>query len=93
MLIELLPGLFCFLGIGHMWAGEVGLGLFLLFGYWAVQFTLLFLLVISAGLLLCFFPLYLLVWPGVPIASAIMLQRRLQRERQRLVTASAAYPY
>lgn len=93
LLIELLPGLFFCLGIGRMWAGEVGLGLFLLFGYWMIQFTLFFLLVISGGLLLCFFPLYLLVWPGIPIASAIRLQRRLQRERQQLVTASAVYPY
>jgi hypothetical protein len=91
---ELLPGLCFFLGIGHMWAGEVALGIFLLVGYWITLCTLIILTAITFGLLLCVFPLYLIVWPGVPIASAIILQRRLLRERQQLVSASVVtYPY
>jgi hypothetical protein len=94
LVVELLPGLCFFLGIGHMWAGEVALGIFLLVGYWFTLCTLIFLTVITFGLLLCVFPLYLIVWPGVPIASAIILQRRLLRERQQLVSASAVtYPH
>jgi hypothetical protein len=94
MVAELLPGLFLFLGIGHIWAGQVALGILLMFGYWFVLAMLLFLTIISFGLLLCFFPFYLVVWPGVPIISAIVLQRRLQRERQQLVVASTSpHPY
>jgi hypothetical protein len=94
LLLELLPGLCCFLGVGHIWAGEVARGLFLLVGYWITLWGLFFLTLITFGLLLCFFPIYLIVWPGIPIASAIVLQRRLLRERQQLVNASrSASPY
>jgi hypothetical protein len=89
LVAELIPGLFLFLGVGHMWAGEIALGLALLVGYWFALLALAFLTVITFGLLLCVFPIYLLMWPGVPIASAIILQRRLGREQQRLIRASA----
>jgi hypothetical protein len=94
LVVELIPGLFFFLGIGHLWAGEIGLGLALLFGYWFALSALAFLTVITFGLLLCVFPIYLLMWPGVPIASAILLQRRLRRAQQQLVRASMSpHPY
>src|SRR5262245_12665793 len=32
LVAELLPGLFLFLGIGHIWAGEVAVGILLMFG-------------------------------------------------------------
>lgn len=92
LVIELLPGLFGFMGIGYIWAGEVALGIGLLIGYWVAGAMLAVLTVITFGLLLCFFPVYLLLWPGAPIISAIVLQRRMKRQQQQLVSAST-YPY
>lgn len=94
LVLELLPGLLGFMGIGHIWAGQVALGLGLLFGYWLALTFLAILTVITFGLLICFFPVLLVMWPGAPIISAIMLQRRLQRQQQQLVRASTSpYPY
>ena len=46
VLLEVLPGLFLqTFGIGHMYAGNVGVGLLFMFGYWFVQFI---------NILLCF---------------------------------------
>jgi TM2 domain-containing membrane protein YozV len=45
-ILEILPGLFLStFGIGHMYAGNVGIGLLLMFGYWFLLFI---------NLLLCF---------------------------------------
>jgi hypothetical protein len=94
LVLEVLPGLFGLLGIGHIWAGEVAIGVGLLLGYWVAWTFLALLTLVTFGLFLCFFPVYLLMWPGVPIISAIMLQRRLQRQQQQLVHASTTpYPY
>ena len=92
MLVELLPGLFGFLGIGYIWSGEVALGVGLLLGYWLAGTLLAVMTVLTFGLLLCLFPIYLVLWPGAPIISAIILQRRLLRQQQQLVSASS-YPY
>ena len=89
LLLELLPGLFGFVGIGYMWSGEVALGVGLLLGYWLMGGALVFLTFATFGLLACCFPLFLLYYPGVPIISAIMLHRRLLRQQQVLVRASA----
>jgi hypothetical protein len=94
LLLELLPGLIFFLGIGHLWAGQLALGIALLFGYWFAGFMLIFFALLTALVSVWAFPFCLIIWPGVPIISAIMLQRRLQRERQRLVGASTSpYPF
>ena len=46
VLLEVLPGLFLqTFGIGHMYAGNIGVGLLFMFGYWFVQFI---------NILLCF---------------------------------------
>ena len=46
VLLEVMPGLFLqTFGIGHMYAGNVGVGLLFMFGYWFVQFV---------NILLCF---------------------------------------
>ncbi|MEM6822882.1 MAG: hypothetical protein AAF558_13195 [Verrucomicrobiota bacterium] len=49
MLLEVLPGIFFqTFGIGNIYAGNVGLGLILMFSYWvlaAVNFVLLFVLI------------------------------------------------
>ncbi len=77
LLIELLPGFFGFMGIGWLWAGETAIGVALLLGFWvflAVEIALMFVLI---GF--CLLPVNLIA----PIASAILLQRRL-KERQAL---------
>ena len=51
VLLELLPGFFFqTFGIGHMYAGNVGVGLLLMFGYWAVMFVNLLLCLVLIGL-------------------------------------------
>lgn len=89
LLLELLPGLFGFLGIGYIWSGEVALGIGLLIGYWVAGAMLAVMTLLTFGLLLCIFPVYLLLWPGAPIISAIVLQRRMMRQQQMLVSASS----
>ena len=94
LLIELIPGLLGFLGLGYLWSGEVALGVGLLVGYWLLGGVLIFLSVATLGLLFCCFPLFLLYYPGIPIVSAIMLHRRLLRRQELLVRTSVrAYPY
>lgn len=94
LLLELLPGLVGFLGIGYIWAGEVALGVGLLLGYWVVGALLVLLTVASLGTLFCCFPIFILYYPGVPIISALVLHSRLQRRQQQLVGTSVGhYPY
>ena len=58
VLLEILPGFFFqTFGIGHIYAGNVGTGLLIMFGYWCVQFVnllLCFLLIGFITLPLCF---------------------------------------
>ena len=80
LLLELL-GLFGFLGIGWMWAGETAVGVILLIGYWffCLIEVLLFSIVIGFCLIPCNF--------AIPIGSAIILQRRLKARQ-----AAAQWP-
>ena len=93
LLIELLPGLFGFLGIGYLWAGETALGIALLLGYWAFWAIVAVVTVLSFGLLLCFFPFFFLLYFAAPIASALLLQRRLRARQALLVNPYAISPY
>lgn len=62
--LELVPGLFFqTFGIGNMYAGNVGLGLFFMFGYWVVLFI---------NILLCFVFIGLVTLPLCWIAMMIM---------------------
>ena len=84
LLIEMIPGFFGFLGIGWLWAGETAIGIALLLGYWvflAVEIALMFVLI---GF--CLLPVNLIA----PIASAIVLQRRL-KERQALPVSAQPF--
>lgn len=73
-LIELIPGLFGFLGIGHMYAGQVTRGVLLLIGYWAfISFEILAMLGLVGW---CLTPLNVLI----PIGSAFWLKREMDRE-------------
>lgn len=93
LLIELIPGLFGFLGIGYLWAGETLLGIALLLGYWAFWGIVAVVTVLSFGLLLCFFPFFLLLYFAAPIVSALLLQRRLRARQALTVNPYAAAPY
>lgn len=58
VLLELLPGFFLqTFGIGHLYAGNVGVGLLFMFGYWFVQFINFLLCFVLIGFItmpLCF---------------------------------------
>jgi TM2 domain-containing membrane protein YozV len=75
VLLEVLPGLFFqTFGIGQMYAGNVGLGLLFMFGYWFIQFI---------NLLLCFFFIGLLTLPLcfilAMVISPILASRTAER--------------
>lgn len=64
VLLELLPGaLFQTFGIGHIYAGNVGIGLLFMFGYWAVAVV---------NLLLCLVLIGFVTWPLCWIATAVV---------------------
>lgn len=51
VLLEVLPGLFLqVFGIGHIYQGRVGMGLFIMISYWLVQALNLLLMVFLVGL-------------------------------------------
>jgi TM2 domain-containing membrane protein YozV len=55
VLLEILPGFFFqTFGIGHIYAGNVGTGLLIMFGYWFVTVI---------NFLLCFLLIGLITWP------------------------------
>lgn len=63
-LLEVLPGLFLqTFGIGHIYAGNVGTGLIIMFGYWALAFV---------NFLLCFILIGFVTWPLCWIAALIV---------------------
>ncbi len=76
LLLELI-GIFGFLGIGWLWAGETAIGMALLIGFWVFLGIEIFLSIFLIGL--CLLPLNLII----PIVSAFLLQKRL-KERQSL---------
>jgi hypothetical protein len=93
LLVELLPGLFGFMGIGYLWAGETALGLVLLLGYWCFWAIVGVLTVLTLGLLLCFFPFFILLYFAAPVISALLLQKRLRQRQAALAVAYAQRPY
>ncbi|HEY8596939.1 MAG TPA: hypothetical protein VIL85_00835 [Thermomicrobiales bacterium] len=93
LLIELLPGLFGFLGIGYLWAGETALGLALLLGYWAFWAIVAVVTILSFGLLLCFLPFFILLYLAAPIVSALLLQRRLRSRQAVIINPYGTSPY
>lgn len=77
LLLEILPALFGLAGIGWLWAGEIGIGIALLIGYWVfigIEVLLMFILI---GF--CLVPFNFII----PIVSAFLLHKRL-KERQAL---------
>src|SRR3712207_4286179 len=52
VLLEVLPGFFFqTFGVGHLYAGNVGTGLLIMFGYWFIQFMNLLLCLVFIGFL------------------------------------------
>lgn len=86
LLLELL-GLVGFAGIGWLWAGRTGLGLLMLFGFWAfmaVEFVLLFVLV---GF--CLVPFNFII----PVASALLIQKYLREQPSRYAPTYTQQPF
>lgn len=77
LLIELLPGLFGFLGIGWLYAGSVGTGIALLLGFIAWNFFAIILDAITFGLFACLHIPANLVIIGV---SAYMLNNFVDKQ-------------
>lgn len=75
VLLEALPGFFFqTFGIGHIYAGNVGTGLLLMFGYWFIQFINLLLCMLLIGFItlpLCF----ILAMVISPILASNAVQR------------------
>jgi hypothetical protein len=81
MLIEIVLGIFGFLGVGHILAGRVVPGIVLLVSWWiaiALGWTVgVLIAVLTLGLGLCLAPIF---WLGVPIASGIWLRNEMLKQ-------------
>jgi TM2 domain-containing membrane protein YozV len=75
VMLEVLPGFFLqTFGIGHLYAGNVGVGLLFMFGYWFVQFINILLCFLIIGFItgpLCF----ILAMVISPIIASNAVQR------------------
>ncbi len=82
-LLEVLFGLFGFLGVGWIYAGHVGRGFLTMVGFWLFLILFIVLGTVTLGLVLCLFiPLYL-----TSIAfSAMGVHRYVEQTAE-------AYPY
>jgi hypothetical protein len=75
LLLEILLGWFGFLGIGNIYAGNVGTGIFLLVAWWIVIGGNVGLHLFTAGAVCCFgVPFHLLV----PVISGLLLYGRMR---------------
>ena len=78
LVVELIGGFFGFLGIGHMLAGEVGLGIMLLIGWWIYSAFVWIVVLLTLGLAGCVFgPINLVA----VIFSALMARNTVLRQR------------
>jgi hypothetical protein len=84
VLLELLPGfLFQTFGIGHIYAGNVGIGLAWLFGYWVLT---------GINFVLCFVFVGFITWPicwlAAMIISPIMAARAVEQANAKLLAGA-----
>lgn len=70
--LEVIPGLFGFLGIGHIYSGNITRGLLLLVGYWLFVSTELVLMFLAVGF--CLTPANLIL----PLLSALWVKREME---------------
>lgn len=73
--LEVIPGLFQVFGIGHMYAGRVGTGLFYMFGYWAIQCFNVVLAFCGIGVVLAVI-FWVLMMITSPISAANSVDRK-----------------
>jgi hypothetical protein len=73
-ILELFPGFFQVFGIGHMYAGNVAVGLIFMFGYWFVLFCNVLLLLVCIG-----YVTLPVCWFGTMIVSSIMAANSCRR--------------
>lgn len=78
MVVEILAGFFGFLGIGHMLAGEIGMGLMLLIGWWVYNFIAFIFIALTVGLGAC---IIIPINIGAIIFSGIMARNTAQRKQ------------
>jgi len=78
VILELLPGMFIqTFGIGHLYAGNVGVGLLFMFGYWFVLFINFLLCFIFIGFItlpICW--IFTLIISTISAASSVTNQQR-----------------
>lgn len=86
LLLELL-GLVGFAGIGWLWAGRTGLGLLLLFGFWAFLAVEILLLFVLVGF--CLIPFNFVI----PVASALLIQKYLREQPATYPAAYTQHPF
>lgn len=70
VLLEVIPGFFQVFGIGHIYAGRVGLGLLFMFGYWLLMTFNALLVMVLIG-----FVTWPLCWLAAMILSPILAAR------------------
>ena len=73
LVIELVAGIFGFLGIGHLYAGRTSVGISLLIAWWVFLAVEIALFAVLIGF--CLLPLNV----AVPIASGFWLKNEMQR--------------
>jgi hypothetical protein len=78
LIVEILAGMFGFLGIGWIIAGKTGLGIGLLIGYWVFLAIYVVILTLLATVTLGFGYLGLCCLPIVPIASGMILNSQIK---------------
>ena len=75
VLLEILPGIFFqTFGIGHIYAGNVAVGLLFMFGYWFVAFVNFLLLFVLIGIIT-----WPLCWLATMIISSILASNAAAR--------------
>jgi hypothetical protein len=83
LILEILPGLLGFLGIGWMYIGRVGIGILLLIGWWIILGSVAFVGLISGVLTGGLATLCLCLWvPAqfiIPIVSGLMVRSEAEK--------------
>lgn len=75
VLLEILPGIFLqTFGIGHIYAGNVAVGLLFMFGYWFVAFVNFLLLFVLIG-----FITWPVCWLATMVISSILASNAVSR--------------
>jgi hypothetical protein len=76
--VEIIAGIFFFLGIGWMIAGKLGVGIGLLVGYWIAVAIYAVILTILSPFTLGFSFLGLCLLPIVPVVSGLILNEKMK---------------